>query len=169
MQRIYAALILYAAFATAMADGLPLVYALKEVPMTPHNSGNENTQGVVSISSPYPFADTVRRLLSAFADHGIKVFATIDQQAEAAAAGLTMPPTTLIIFGNPKAGTPLMLAQPQSGLDLPLKVLVSESVPKQVSVSFNTAAYIIERHSLPSELASNLVPAERLIRSTLQP
>jgi uncharacterized protein (DUF302 family) len=69
-------------------------------------------------------------LLSAFADHGIKVFATIDQQAEAAAAGLTMPPTTLIIFGNPKAGTPLMLAQPRSGLDLPLKVLVSESVPK---------------------------------------
>jgi len=55
--------------------------------------------------SPYPFADTVRRLLSAFADHGIKVFAAIDQQAEAAAAGLTMPPTTLIIFGNPKAGT----------------------------------------------------------------
>jgi uncharacterized protein (DUF302 family) len=137
--------------------------------MTPQNPGNDNARGVVSISSPYPFDDTVRRLLSAFADHGIKVFATIDQQAEASAAGLAMPPTTLIVFGNPKAGTPLMLAQPQSGVDLPLKVLVSEPVPKQVSVSFNSAAYIIERHSLPPELASNLVPAERLIANTLRP
>lgn len=137
--------------------------------MTPHNPGNENTHGIVSIMSPYPFADTVRRLFSAFTDHGIKVFDTIDQQAEASAVGLAMPPTTLIIFGNPKAGTPLMLAQPQSGIDLPLKVLVSESVPKQVSVSFNASAYLIERHSLPPELASNLIPAERLIRSTLQP
>jgi uncharacterized protein (DUF302 family) len=131
--------------------------------MTAHNPGNADARGVVSLVSSYPFADTVGRLLSAFADHGIKVFATIDQQAEAAGVGLTMPPTTLIIFGNPKAGTPLMLAQPPSGIDLPLKVLVSESVSGQVSVTFNDAAYIIERHGLPAALASNLVPAERLI------
>jgi uncharacterized protein (DUF302 family) len=74
-----------------------------------------------------------------------------------------MPPTTLIIFGNPKSGTPLMLAQPLSGIDLPLKALVSESVPGEVIVSFNAATYIIERHSLSAELLSNLVPAERLI------
>jgi uncharacterized protein (DUF302 family) len=137
--------------------------------VTPHNPSAANNRGVVSLMSPYPFADTVRRLLSAFADHGIKVFATIDQQAEASAPGLTMPPTTLIVFGNPKAGTPLMLAQPQSGVDLPLKVLVSESVPGQVFVSFNAAAYIIERHSLPPELEPNLAPAGRLIASVLRP
>jgi len=136
--------------------------------MTSHDPGNENTHGVVSIVSPYAFAETVRRLLSAFADHGIKVFVVIDQQSEASAVGLTMPPTTLIIFGNPKAGTPLMLARPRSGVDLPLKVLVSESVPRQVSVSFNAAAYIIDRHALSLELASNLVAAERLIANTLR-
>ena len=126
-------------------------------------------RGVVSILSRYSFGDTVRHLLSAFADHGVKVFVTIDQQAEASAVGLSMPPTTLIVFGNPKAGTPLMLARPESGVDLPLKVLVSESVPGQVSVIFNTGAYIINRHSLPAELASNLAPAEQLIASTLRP
>ena len=128
-----------------------------------------NDRGVVSILSRYSFGDTVRRLLSAFADHGVKVFVTVDQQAEASAVGLSMPPTTLIVFGNPKAGTPLMLARPESGVDLPLKVLVSESVPGQVSVIFNARAYIINRHSLPAELASYLAPAEQLIASTLRP
>jgi uncharacterized protein (DUF302 family) len=137
--------------------------------MTPQIPDTANSRGVVSIMSPYEFADTVRRLLSAFADHRIKVFVTIDQQAEALAVGLTMPPTTLIVFGNPKAGTPLMLARSRSGLDLPLTVLVSESVPGQVLVSFNAAAYIIERHSLPPEFESNLAVSERLVASALQP
>ncbi len=131
--------------------------------MTSLSTGPGSDRGVVSLKSQYPFGDTVRRLLSAFADHGVKVFATIDQTAEAIAVGLTMPPTTLIIFGNPKAGTPLMLAQPRSAIDLPLKALVSESVPGEVTVSFNASTYIIERHSLSAELLSNLVPAERLI------
>ena len=120
-------------------------------------------RGIVSIRSAYPFADTVRRLLSAFADQSVKVFATIDQKAEATAVGLTMPPTTLIIFGNPRAGTPLMLAQPLCGVDLPLKVLVTEATPGEVMVSFNAATYILERHSLSAELLKNLAPAERLI------
>ncbi|MGO9443626.1 MAG: DUF302 domain-containing protein, partial [Thiobacillaceae bacterium] len=97
--------------------------------MNPPIPGTVDSRGVLSISSPYAFADTVSRLLSAFATHGIKVFDVINQQAEALAAGLAMPPTTLIVFGNPKAGTPLMLARPQSGIDLPLKLLVSESIP----------------------------------------
>jgi uncharacterized protein (DUF302 family) len=117
----------------------------------------------VSIRSPYTFADTVQRLLSAFASHGLKVFATIDQRAEAAAVGLSMPPTTLVLFGNPKAGTPLMLEQPLAALDLPLKALVTESTPDEVVVSFNSDAYIIQRHALSAELLNNLVPAERLI------
>jgi uncharacterized protein (DUF302 family) len=124
--------------------------------------------GILSLHSPHAFADTLRLLLAAFADHGLKVFATIDQAAEARAVGLSMPPTTLILFGNPKGGTPLMLQQPLCGLDLPLKVLVTESEPGQVRVSFNTAAYIIVRHALPPELAKNLAPAERLIAEAVK-
>lgn len=136
--------------------------------MTNHNPLTAEGRGVLSFPSPFPFPDTVRRLRSAFADHGIKIFVEIDQQAEAAAVGLKMPPTTLILFGSPKAGTPLMLARPQSGIDLPLKVLVCESQAGQVSVAFNAAAYIIDRHSLPPELVSNLTPAERLIMVVLK-
>src|ERR1700752_1035004 len=135
--------------------------------MVPSNANPSSGHGIVSLASAYSFAETVSRLLAAFADHGIKVFVTIDQQAEASAVGLTMPPTTLIVFGNPKAGTPLMLARPESGVDLPLKVLVSEAVSGQVSVIFNAPAYIIARHALPAELASNLAPAEQLIASVL--
>jgi uncharacterized protein (DUF302 family) len=125
------------------------------------------SRGVVSLKSPYPFADTVQRLLAAFSEKGIKVFATIDQKAEALAVGLSLPPTTLIIFGNPKAGTPLMLANPHAAIDLPLKVVVCESESGQVSVVYSAASEIIQRHALPPELASNLLPAERLIASVL--
>jgi uncharacterized protein (DUF302 family) len=120
--------------------------------------------GLVSVQSVYPFDETVQRLLAAFAQHGLKVFATIDQAAEAEAVGLTMPPTMLLIFGNARAGTPLMLAQPRAGIDLPLKALVTApAIGDQVTVSFNTSAYTINRHSLPKELQRNLVPAENLI------
>ena len=128
-----------------------------------HSSGD----GVRRLTSRYPFADTVSRLLAAFRQHGIRVFATIDQQAEAAAAGLAMPPATLILFGNPKAGTPLMLAQPAAGIDLPLKVFVAEAAPDEVMVIFNSAAYLIERHALPPQLAAGIAPAERLIATTV--
>ena len=135
--------------------------------MTSSAAPTHEFTGVVSFRSPYAFDDTVRRLLKALADHGIKVFATIDQQAEALAVGLSMPPTTLILFGNPKGGTPLMLANPLSGIDLPLKALVIESPQNEVDVIINSTAYIIGRHSLPAQLAANLAPAERLIASTL--
>ncbi|GLQ46310.1 hypothetical protein GCM10007862_13610 [Dyella lipolytica] len=122
----------------------------------------------MSFKSPYLFDDTVQRLLAAFADRSIKVFATIDQRAEALAVGLTMPPTTLILFGNPRAGTPLMLANPQSGVDLPLKALVVEPSPGRVEVILNSAAYIIRRHALPAELLANLAPVERLVAGILR-
>ena len=128
-------------------------------------SGSDH--GIVSIQSSYSFNETVQRLLSAFTSHHIKVFATIDQAAEALTVGMTMPPTTLIIYGNPKAGTPLMLAKPLCGIDLPLKVLVTELRPGEVTVSFNSARYIVERHSLPAEFLSHLTPAESLIPAAL--
>jgi uncharacterized protein (DUF302 family) len=118
--------------------------------------------GIQTIESGHSFTDTVNRLTAAFQSHGIKIFSTIDQQAEAKAAGLTMQPVTLILFGNPKAGTPLMVAQPVSALDLPLKVIVWAS-EAGVFVSFNTAAYLLARHHLPAALAANIAPAEKLI------
>lgn len=134
----------------------------------PESKEHAASNGVARFTSPYSFQVTVQRLLAALAEHGIKVFATWDQQAEANAVGLAMPPTTLIVFGSPKAGTPLMLARPESALDLPLKVLVLESAGK-VSVCFNTPDYLIQRHALPEHLSANLAPAFALIERALQP
>jgi uncharacterized protein (DUF302 family) len=133
----------------------------------PASNDRAGSNGVARFTSPFSFQETVQRLLAALSEHGIKVFATWDQQAEASAVGLAMPPTTLIVFGSPKAGTLLMLAQPESALDLPLKVLVFEAAG-QVSVCFNTPDYIIQRHALPAHLSANLAPAFALIEHTLQ-
>jgi uncharacterized protein (DUF302 family) len=135
--------------------------------MTLHDANAKQSAGVIHFKSPHTFDDTVRQLQAALKDHGIKVFAAIDQQAEAQAVGLSMPPTVLILFGNPKGGTPLMVANPESGIDLPLKVLISESKPGQVDVFINTAEYIIRRHALPQELMANIAPVERLIAAVL--
>jgi uncharacterized protein (DUF302 family) len=126
-----------------------------------------DNHGIQSLKSPHSFAETVSRLTSSLESHGIKIFATIDQQAEAAAVGLAMPPVTLILFGNPKAGTPLMIAQPTAALDLPLKAVIWASDNRDVFVTFNTAGYLIARHHLPAALTANLAPAEKLIAAAL--
>ncbi|WHZ11081.1 MAG: hypothetical protein OJF60_001520 [Burkholderiaceae bacterium] len=126
-------------------------------------SSANTTPGVISIKSAHTFSGTLERLRATFEAHGLQVFATIDHAGAAAAVGLAMPPTVLLIFGNAAAGTPLMLAHPLAALDLPLKALVSEPAPGVVMVSFNTPQYLVERHGLPHELAANLAPAGRLI------
>ena len=138
-----------------------------EAIMTEKNAPGTNDPGIVTIKSRLSFSQTVERLKTAFQSHGIKVFDVIDQQAEARTAGLDMPPMVLILFGNPKAGTPLMVARPLSGLDLPLKALVTEAKAGEVLVSFNSSKYILKRHGLPNELGSNIAPAELLIASAL--
>jgi uncharacterized protein (DUF302 family) len=135
--------------------------------MTEDNSRSIDDRSIITIKSRLSFSQTVERLKSVFQSHGIKVFAAIDQQAEARTVGLDMPPMVLILFGNPKAGTPLMLARPLSGLDLPLKALISEAKAGEVLVSFNSTQYILKRHALPDQLESNIAPAERLIVTTL--
>ncbi len=136
--------------------------------MSEKNSRSTDDRSIVTIKSPLSFSQTVERLKSAFQSHGIKVFAVIDQQAEARTVGLDMPPMVLILFGNPKAGTPLMLTQPLAGLDLPLKALVSEAKAGEVLVSFNSTQYLLKRHALPDQLGSNIAPAERLIATALR-
>ena len=135
--------------------------------MIQDNPHGADERGIVTINSRMSFHKAVDRLKSAFASHGIKVFATIDQQVEARAAGLDMPPMVFILFGNPKAGTPLMVARPFSGLDLPPKVLVSKTGGGEVMVSFNSTQYILDRHDLPDRFRANLEPAARLIEKAL--
>jgi uncharacterized protein (DUF302 family) len=90
------------------------------------------------------------------------LFAVVDHSGEAAKAGLHMPNTKLLIFGNPKAGTPVMLAAPSAAIDLPLKILVAEDAAGKVWVSYNSAEYLQERHGVPADLIKNLAVIETL-------
>ncbi len=126
-----------------------------------------SNDGIVTLRSAYAFTETVEHLSAALTSHGATLFATIDHQAAAASVGLEMPPTTLIIFGNPKIGTPVMVERPLVALDLPSKVLVSEAAPGAVIVSFNSANYLRRRHSIPSKLAATLSPLEKLLEAAV--
>ena len=112
--------------------------------------------GMVHKSSPYSVDETLERLKAILQSLGIPVLASIDHSGGAAAMGISMSPTKLLIFGNAKAGTPLMLAAPTLALDLPLKALVWEDAEKRVWVSYNTPEYLQERHGFPKELMANI-------------
>jgi uncharacterized protein (DUF302 family) len=113
-------------------------------------------KGMVHRSSPYCVDETLERLGAVLQSLGIPVLARIDHSGGAAALGLEMNPTKLLIFGNAKAGTPLMLAAPTVALDLPLKTLVWEDGEGKVWVSYNTPQYLQERHGFPEGLVSNI-------------
>jgi uncharacterized protein (DUF302 family) len=102
------------------------------------------------------------RLETAVAQRGLTVFARLDFAADAAAVGLSLPPTRLLLFGNPRAGTPLMAATPTAALDLPLKVLIWAGADGTVWVGYNTPAYLGERHAVPAELLANIRAVESL-------
>ena len=118
--------------------------------------------GIVQRPSRHSFSDTVERLRNTLKAKGITLFAEVDHSGEAEKVGLHMPPTKLFIFGNPKAGTPVMLASPSSAIDLPLKILVAQDGEGKVSVSFNSAEYLRERHNVPQELVPSLAAVEAL-------
>ena len=96
------------------------------------------------------------RLKSILQAKGVTLFALIDHSGEAAKVGMKMPPTKLLIFGDPKAGTPLMLAAPSIAIDLPLKILVWEDAQGKVWLSYNSPEYLAERHDLPKDLVQNI-------------
>jgi uncharacterized protein (DUF302 family) len=104
--------------------------------------------GIVNLLSPHSVEQTVRELVAVLEQAGMTVFAQIDQQGAAEAVGLTMRPMTLILFGNPKAGTPLMQAYPTLAIDLPLKALVWEDAGGRVWVSLNSPEYLRQRHTM---------------------
>jgi uncharacterized protein (DUF302 family) len=118
--------------------------------------------GIVNVPSNHSVDETVDRLKNILQSKGINLFALIDHSGEAAKVGLKMPPTKLLIFGNPKGGTPLMLAAPSIALDLPLKILVAEDAQGKVWLSYNSLEYLKERHGLPSDLLPNIAVEEAL-------
>ncbi len=131
------------------------------------SQSTSSADGVVTRPSPYPLDETVNRLRSAIAAKGLTLFSLIDHSGEAERAGLTMQPAKLLIFGSPKAGTPLMVASPLLALDLPLKALAWQDPAGRVLVSYNSPAYLAARHSIPSELVPNIAGIGPLIDGAL--
>jgi uncharacterized protein (DUF302 family) len=122
------------------------------------------SSGLITVPSHHSVDETVARLLALLAEKGVKLFAVVDHSGEAAAAGLHMPPTKVVIFGNPKGGTPLMLAAPSIAIDLPLKLLIAQGSDRQatVTITWNSPAYLGARHNLPEELLTNIAVIEAL-------
>jgi uncharacterized protein (DUF302 family) len=118
--------------------------------------------GLVTMPSHQSVDQAVQKLEEILRAKGIKVFALIDHSGEAEKAGMQMRPTKLLIFGNPKAGTPLMIASPSIAIDLPLKILVWEDADGKTRISYNAPAYLQARHDLPRELVQNIVVVEGL-------
>jgi uncharacterized protein (DUF302 family) len=118
--------------------------------------------GIVSVPSNYSVDQTLEKLQGILRVKGVAVFAVVDHSGEAEKVGLKMPPTKLIIFGSPKAGTPLMLAAPSVAIDLPLKILISEDEQGKVWVSYNSLDYLKQRHSIPEDLLQNIAVVETL-------
>jgi len=112
--------------------------------------------GIVDVPSNHSVDQTVERLKDILQAKGITLFALIDHSGEAGKVGMKMPPTKLLIFGNPKGGTPLMLAAPSVAIDLPLKILVWQDSQGKVWLSYNSPAYLQERHGLPQDLLQNI-------------
>lgn len=118
--------------------------------------------GVISKPSRHSVDETVEKLKSILQAKDVTLFALVDHSGEAEKAGMKMPPTKLLIFGNPKGGTPVMLAAPSSAIDLPLKILVWEDGQGKVWLSYNNPLYLQGRHRIPSDLVKNISVAEGL-------
>jgi uncharacterized protein (DUF302 family) len=122
----------------------------------------QKEEGIVKIPSRQSVDETLDKLKAILKSKGVTLFALIDHSGEAEKAGLKMPPTKLLIFGNPKGGTPLMLAAPSAALDLPLKILVAEDAQGKVWISYNSPEYVKERHGLPDNLVGNIAVVQAL-------
>lgn len=120
--------------------------------------------GIVHQPSRHSVEQTVQRLRTILHEKGVALFALIDHSGEAEKVGMKLRPTKLLVFGNPKAGTPLMVATPSIALDLPMKLLVWEDDDGAVWLSFNSADYLRERHDLPEELAPAIAVVEALAK-----
>lgn len=112
--------------------------------------------GLVHLGSSRSVSETMNALESVVRDRGLNILARIDHSGDAAKAGLTLPPTELLIFGNPISGTPLMIAAPTIAIDLPLKALVWQDDHGRVWLTYNNPQYLQERHGIPDQLLKNI-------------
>ena len=152
--------------------GLGMAIYLISVGITSHpQSGNakeltmttlSQDMGIVDISSHHSVDETVDKLKAILESKGVTLFALVDHSGEAEKVGMKMPPTRLLIFGSPKAGTPLMLAAPTSAIDLPLKILVREDPEGNVLISYNSPEYLAQRHAIPPDLLQNIAVVKAL-------
>ena len=124
-------------------------------------SPNANN-GIVSRRSNHSVDETLEKLTRTLQAKGVTIFAIVDHSGEAEKVGMKMPPTKVVMFGSPKAGTPLMLAAPSIAIDLPLKILISQDRDGKTWVSYNSLEYLKERHGLPQELLKNIAVVETL-------
>jgi uncharacterized protein (DUF302 family) len=125
-------------------------------------------RGIVSRRSPGSVGDTVERLKTLLLTKGVTLFALVDHSGEAAKAGLAMPNTKLLIFGNPAAGTPVMLAAPTIAIDLPLKILVWEDTDGSTWIGWNSPEFLCDRHGVPEVLARVLEAPQLLASQAMQ-
>jgi len=129
----------------------------------------QDGNGVLQFRSAFDAATTIAKIRQALESHGITVFAHIDFSGDAERAGLTMLPEQMLIFGNPKAGTPLMQQRPVSGLDLPLKVLVWDDAQGATWMACNAPEYIVARHGLGESMAANLAGPLAILKQMAAP
>jgi uncharacterized protein (DUF302 family) len=129
------------------------------------NASSEN--GLAHLDSKHSVDETLQRLQSLLQEKNVKVFALVDHSGEAAKAGLAMRPTKLLIFGNPKGGTPLMQAAPTAAIDLPLKALIWEDLEGHVKLTYNDPAYLQQRHNIPAELLANISGVSGLLEKAV--
>lgn len=124
--------------------------------------------GMIDVSSRYSVPETLARLQVILKEKGVNVFALIDHSGEAEKVGLKMRPTQLLIFGSPKAGTPLMVAAPRVAIDLPLKALAWQDEQGQVWLSYNSPEYLQERHGFPADLVKNIAVVGALVQKAVE-
>jgi uncharacterized protein (DUF302 family) len=119
-------------------------------------------KGLATVASKHSVDDTVVKLVNILREKQVKLFAVIDHSGEAKQAGLEMHPTRVVIFGNPRGGTPLMVAAPSTAIDLPLKLLIWEDGEGKVWITWNTPQYLQQRHGFPEELKANIAVIEAI-------
>jgi uncharacterized protein (DUF302 family) len=124
--------------------------------------------GLQQAASKYAVDETVKRLESVLAEHGVRVFTVVDHSGEAEKVGMKMRPTKLVIFGNPKGGTPLMIAAPSLAIDLPLKALIWEDESGRVWITYNSPEYLRQRHGVPGDLIKNIAVAGALVARAVE-
>jgi uncharacterized protein (DUF302 family) len=133
--------------------------------MSTATRGVESGRGIERVESSRGFDQTIEQFEKLLADRGMTLFAKIDFTSDAKKSGLEMPRTLLLVFGNPRGGTPVMVAAPSSALDLPLKVLIANDADGKVWLSYNTPEYLAGRHDIPAELVKNIAGIRVLVQT----